>query len=176
MSVTEVAYSSLDYAFKYFNQHLFGGVLPDSCLITLQRKGDDGYFSPTKFKSRTDTAKAHEIALNPDKFDGKGDLEILALLVHQMCHFWEWEYCRASHQKAPARGYHSRRWANKMIRCGLMPTHTGRLRGKQTGTHMRQYPLDDGLFDRACRRLFSEGFMLYWESKEEKRIQDKDKK
>lgn len=167
MSVTETAYSSLDYAFQYFNTHLFDGALPDSCLLTLQRKGGDGYFSPDKFKSRTDTAKAHEIALNPDKFDGKGDVEILAVLVHQMCHLWEWMYYRATNQtKEPAKGYHSRRWANKMIHCGLMPSHTGRPRGKQTGTHVSQYILEDGLFDLACQRLFSENFKLHWESLE----------
>jgi hypothetical protein len=79
-------YASLDAAYKHFNRHLFGGLLP-SCIITLQRhKGAYGYFVAARMAELDDgeDRAVDEIALNPAGFEGRSPKEILSTLVHEM--------------------------------------------------------------------------------------------
>jgi hypothetical protein len=60
-------YASLDAAYKHFNRHLFGGLLP-SCIITLQRhKGAYGYFVAARMVELDDgeDRAVDEIAVDP---------------------------------------------------------------------------------------------------------------
>ena len=79
-------YASLDAAYKHFNRHLFGGLLP-SCILTLQRhKGAFGYFVPERMAELDDgeDQAVDEIALNPAAFEGRSPMDILSTLVHEM--------------------------------------------------------------------------------------------
>jgi predicted SprT family Zn-dependent metalloprotease len=164
--VTQSALSTLGYgkfqqAYDWFNEKLFDGTLP-SVLITLQRGGrTSGYFSYKRFSHRIGENSIHEIALNPAHFSNYSDTAILAILVHESCHAWQWV-----HGKPSRTGYHNHQWANKMKSVGLYPSSTGQPHGKETGQHMSHYIVLDDPFSRACRELIDSGFKLSWQSLE----------
>ena len=157
--LTGSAYITLEQAYEWFNSELFANALP-SCLITLQRHARSrGYFANDRFRSRAGDETAHELALNPDEFEGRNDKEILSTLVHEMCHCWQ-QVCGA-----PSRsGYHNREWAAQMVEVGLMPSDTGTAGGKQTGQRITHYIVPGGRFDRAADALLQDGFELSWQS------------
>ena len=167
MTITKTEYESLQQAYDFFNQELFGGKLP-SCLITFQRKKNVyGYYSPHRFKGRLNKgARTDEIALNPGLFEGHTDEEILSTLVHEMTHQYQRLYGN------PGRGrYHNREWATLMIERGLIPSRTGQPGGKQTGDQMDHYVKEGGNFQKACRKLLATGFTLNWQSVEDWHLQ-----
>ena len=109
--ITPAEYGAFQKAYDFFNAELFGGTLPH-VLVTLQRHAKArGYFSPKRFTGRTETAAAHELAMNPDSFTGRTDELILSTLTHEMAHVWQ-----QTHGKPPTRCYHDRQWAAKMKR------------------------------------------------------------
>jgi hypothetical protein len=82
--ITIAEYRGFQRAYDFFNTALFGAALPD-LLVTLQRKAKTrGYFSVDRFRARTNDATTHELALNPDAFDGRTDEEILSTLAHEI--------------------------------------------------------------------------------------------
>lgn len=160
MNTTTAEYSALDYAYDFYNTHLFDDCLPQ-CLITLQRKRRaNGYFSPDRFISRiVDGQTTDEIALNPDTYEERSDQDILSTLVHEMVHLWQSKFGKPSR-----RGYHNKEWAAKMESIGLMPTNTGEPDGKRTGERMTHFIITDGLFDFFTQQLLASGFQLTWQS------------
>jgi predicted SprT family Zn-dependent metalloprotease len=143
-------YASLDAAYKHFNRHLFGGLLP-SCIITLQRhKGAFGYFVAERMAELDDgeDRAVDEIALNPASFEGRSPKDILSTLVHEMAHLWQHHYGKPSRAR-----YHNAEWAAKMKAVGLIPSHTGEPGGRQTGQKMSHYIEEGGAYARAYTRL-----------------------
>lgn len=157
--LTAREYATIQEAYDYFNQTLFGGTLPQ-VLITLQRHGRAlGYFSPERFQSRDGIrSRVHEVALNPEGFRGESDENILAVLVHEQAHVWQKEYGKAGRGR-----YHNRQFAAKMHGIGLVPSATGKPGGAVTGDHMSHYILPEGPFIISCSR-FLERYRLTWES------------
>ena len=155
---THQAYTELQQAYDRFNHELFDGQLRP-CLITLQRKGARvmGYFSPTRFEQVDGIARTDEIAMNPMHFKHKGVIEVLQTLAHEMCHLWQAQLGTPSR-----RAYHNKQWAAKMIAIGLMPSDTGKPGGNTVGQHMADYPIPDGPFLAASKRLLAEGFKITW--------------
>lgn len=128
--------------------------------MTLQRHAKaKGYFSADRFEGRTNGAKAHELAMNPDIFTGRTDREILSTLAHEMVHVWQ-----QTHGKAPRRAYHDRQWAEKMKAVGLQPTTTGDAGGKETGQSVTHYIIEGGTYAQAYEKLAATGFQLSWQS------------
>ncbi len=154
---TEEAYAELQQCFDFYNAELFDGQLPH-CLITFQReKRTMGYFSQKRFVRMDGTAKADEIALNPEYFAVVPLIEVLQTVVHEMVHAWQF------HFGTPSRAcYHNAEWANKMEAIGLMPSETGAPGGKRTGQKMGDYPLPGGRFIRATQKLLATGFAISW--------------
>lgn len=158
--LTRQFYHTLTRAYVWFNGQLFHNELPP-CMITLQRHSNTrGYFATRRFASRQEEeTRTHELALNPDTFGGRSDLEILATLVHEMTHCWQEEF------GTPGRtGYHNSEWAEKMKAIGLIPSDTGEPGGKQTGTHMTHYIDPKGPFLRSANALLRAGLVLTWQS------------
>lgn len=153
-------YSSLDIAYDWFNERLFGGHLP-ACMITLHRKANAaGYYAHERWQSRfAKGEKTSEIALNPDAFIGRTDMEILSTLVHEMAHLWQFYFGEPSRN-----GYHNKSWGDKMESIGLMPSETGMPGGKKTGQKMTHYIILDGPFNVACKDLLDTGWSFFWES------------
>jgi len=60
--------------------------------------------------------------------------------VHEMVHLWQ-----HMHGKPGARGYHNKEWAAKMKAIGLQPSNNGMVGGKETGQHMMDYIIPDGV-------------------------------
>jgi predicted SprT family Zn-dependent metalloprotease len=139
LSITE--YATLDGAYKHFNDHLFGGGLPEVFITLNRKKGCNGYHHNDKFISKEGDARVSEISLNPDTF-GRDDIEILSTLVHEMAHLWQYKFSKPSRP-----GYHDKDWAKKMEEVGLMPSATGEEGGKKTGQKMTHYTIEGGAFE-----------------------------
>lgn len=153
---TPQTYGELQYAFSFFNTHLFEGRLP-ACLITLQRKGrTKGYFSPERFTNAAGE-RVHEIALNPQYFAATPIEVVLSTLAHEMVHEWQYEYGQPGR-----RGYHNRQWAERMKLSGLIPSASGQPGGRETGERMTHYLAEGGLYLQVCQALLSEAFRLTW--------------
>lgn len=159
-SITQTEYLSLDAAYQFFNSHLFGGILP-TCMLTLNRHPNArGYFSANRFNHREQQEQhTDEIALNPDNFLQRTDIEILSTLVHEQVHLWQHHFGKVS-----ANRYHNKEWANKMENIGLMPSATGQPGGKRTGSKVTHYILPNGLFEQVAQQLLSSGFKISWQS------------
>jgi hypothetical protein len=98
-------------------------------LITLNRHpAARGYFSADRFNHRNSDQTRDEIALNPDTFIDRTDLEILSTLVREQVHLWQHHFGQASRNR-----YHNTEWATKIEAIGLMPSDTGKPGGKRTG-------------------------------------------
>ncbi|MEO0681822.1 MAG: SprT-like domain-containing protein [Pseudomonadota bacterium] len=154
---TRETYDALQQAYEHFNWALFDQRLPN-CLITLQRRGRGfGFFAAGRLR-RGDGARADEIALNPARFRGQGDLATLAVLAHEMVHLWQ------HHFGAPGRArYHNAEWALQMRRIGLQPSHDGTPDGRSTGDVMHHLIVANGPFEAAARDLIARGFEIVWQ-------------
>ena len=83
---TQRTYKTLDDAYRFFNQRLFGGKLP-GCLITMQRSRTAyGYFAGGRFGTMDGREITDEIALNPSHFRSRTTEQSLSTLVHEMAH------------------------------------------------------------------------------------------
>lgn len=152
---TVLAYGHLVAAYGFFNEHLFGGSLP-GCLITMQRKKNArGFFHGSRFGSRDQTEITDEIALNPATFSIRDDKGILSTLVHEMAHLWQHHF-----GNPPSTSYHNREWAAKMVELGLIPSHTGKSGGRQTGRRVTHFIQPGGAFDSACDTLLRSGVLV----------------
>jgi hypothetical protein len=158
--ITLAEYGGFQKAYDFFNVALFDAALPD-LLVTLQRKANTrGYFSPDRFSARDNDHTVHELALNPDTFEGRSDEEIFSTLVHEMVHAWqEW------FGHPPAGCYHNKGWAAKMEALGLMPTDSGMPGGKRTGQRVTHYIIPKGRYAAAYAKLKQQGYQLGWQSR-----------
>jgi SprT-like family len=157
---TTKEYNAFQHAYDVYNDQLFNGTLPD-VMVTLQRHPRArGYFHAQKFGHRKDTHRLHELALNPDTFDGRSDEDILSTLAHEMCHVWQ-----ETHGTPPRRCYHDKEFAAKMKAIGLHPSHTGEPGGKETGQNMTHYIVAGGPFATVTAQLLSKGYTLQWQSR-----------
>lgn len=87
---SEAEAKALQTAFDFMNQRLFDGCLPSVMILLHRHRGAKGFFRPESFEGREDQGfKLHEIAMNPDCFVGRSDMEILSTLVHEQCHLWQ---------------------------------------------------------------------------------------
>jgi len=72
-----------------------------------------------------------------------------------MAHLWQ------AHFGKPGRtSYHNKQWAGMMEAIGLIPSDTGAPGGKQTGQKVSHYIAGGGPFDKACRALIEQGFVV----------------
>lgn len=159
MAITAQQYGDFDRAYKFLNDALFGGKLPD-CFITINSQANsEGYFAHNAFINSADSTKTDEISLNYRSFMVKSTEYVLSTLVHEMCHQWQFHF-----GKPPRRCYHNKEWADKMESVGLMPSSTGAPGGKRTGQAMSDYIIDGGRFQREARSLIAGGFKIRWAS------------
>ena len=146
--------------YDYYNDQLFKGGLP-FCLLILSRNMEKvcGHFSKDRWQDREGNS-THEINLNPVYMATATDKNICQTLVHEMVHLWQHEFGKPSRA-----GYHNKEWAAKMKEVGLMPSHTGKKGGKQTGQQMDDYPIAGGIFEKAFEKM-PKDILLPFKSKE----------
>ncbi len=146
----------LKTAFDFFNDNLFDGVLPE-CVITLQRKrGARGYFWAEQWVRDGDDEPAHEIAINPETFEGRTTKDILSTLVHEMVHMQQ--QCFGT---PGANGYHNQEWALLMSHVGLTARSVDDP-SKQIGTKVTHDIDRGGRFDNVCDLLLQSGLEIVW--------------
>ncbi len=159
MTITTTLYKSLDDAYAYFNEKLFDGKLPE-CIITLQRSPRTlGYYHHNKFRGRNGEGELSELALNPDGFYERDDVDILSTLLHEMCHVYQYTL-----PDPPRKGYHDREFSEIMFERGLQTSSTGTFGGKTTGQSMSHYIIDGGRFEIVCGAFLLGGSKLVWNS------------
>lgn len=155
-SPTRESYDELEKAYNFFNDRLFSGQLPP-VLFTYQRnKRTYGYFTPERF-GRTGGDHSHELAMNPVFFVLQPVEIILANLVHNMVHCWQYE-----HGKPGCQGYHNREFAERMKHIGLFPSDTNEPGGKTTGDKMGHYIIPGGAFITAAKDLLASAWAITW--------------
>jgi len=155
---TSAIYQQLKIPFIYFNKTLFNDELPD-CVLTLTHnsKRTLGYFRPYGFKHKGGKF-TDEIAMNPRIFLCDDLSYVLSIIVHEMTHMWKQHFGK----KRCKGGYHCKEWGAKMDLLGLPPSNTGKPGGRRTGYQMMHYIEKDGVFDKACQSLLSQGFAMNW--------------
>lgn len=113
-------YAMLQAAYDFFNAKFFDSRLPKVFFtIDWHNKKSNGYFCPHKLVNKEDAeakAKASVIALNPD-YLARDVYEVLATLVHEMCHVWEFEEFIKDPYKLTS--YHSKRFEKRLSECNL---------------------------------------------------------
>lgn len=139
-SPTQETYNGLEEAFRFYNEQLFEGKLPEVFFTIHRKRKAHGYFWAEQFNHREDGHRLHEIALNPESM-GRTMEEIMGTLVHEMCHLWQQEF-----GKAPKRVYHDKQFAEQMEKVGLICSANGQPGGKKTGRNMTHYVDEHGPF------------------------------
>lgn len=145
---TEQQFNALNRAYKYFNRKLFNNQLP-GCILNFSRlRGTHGFMAPERWKRVGEKEfGTHEISLTPTTLY-RTPIEIFSTLVHEMAHLWQWEFGNPSRN-----GYHNKEWATKMKEVGLIPSSTGKPRGKQTGQAMTHYIAKGGEYEVAFHKM-----------------------
>jgi hypothetical protein len=135
-------YAMLQSAYDFFNAKFFDSRLPKVFFtIDWHNKKSNGYFCPHKLVNKEDAeakAKASVIALNPD-YLARDVYEVLATLVHEMCHVWEFEEFIKDPYKLTS--YHSKRFEKKLSECNLKAV----INNKSRSSCSTVIP-DDGIF------------------------------
>jgi predicted SprT family Zn-dependent metalloprotease len=135
-------YAMLQSAYDFFNAKFFDSRLPKVFFtIDWHNKKSNGYFCPHKLVNKEDTetkSTASVIALNPDHL-AREVYEILATLVHEMCHVWEFEEFIKDPYKLTS--YHSKRFEKKLSECNLKAV----INNKSRSSCSTVIP-DDGIF------------------------------
>lgn len=151
METTTKLYNAISEAYKYFNQEFFSNQLPEVVLTLQKRSNYYGYFCFKGYFSRDGKRMADEIALNPNTFQELEDIEILAVLAHEMVHCWQLHFGNPSR-----RNYHNKEFAMKMNQIGL---HS------ETGQKISHSIIEGGDFERVANDLIkNKGFKIPWEA------------
>ena len=148
--------NSLNKAYRYFNDALFDGELPD-CILTIARKNNThGYFSPNRWRKLGENGHTtHEIALTATTLY-REPLLVFSTLVHEQVHLWQQEFGKPSRN-----GYHNKEWGRKMESIGLMPSNTGKPNGKKTGQQMTHYIIEGGAYETAFKEMPNEYLLAF---------------
>ena len=145
---------ALQEAYDFLNLALFDGSLKP-CILTLSGRSKDGYFAPDRWVDEAGR-KVHEIGLNPLLLSKPEIHDVMATLVHNMTHQWQWEQGETIDRRKTYSGYHNKEWAMKLSSLGLMPSDTGKEDGKATGFVMSQYVVTGGEFSQALLHMQDE--------------------
>lgn len=146
--ITKQQFTTLNDLFDYYNNELFDNDL-GSCLVNMSRhRGAHGFFAPKRWTNNEEKV-VHEISLNPDTMN-RADIDWHSTLVHEMVHLWQQLTGNTSR-----RGYHCKKFADKMDSIGLIASSTGRPGGKRTGQNMTHYIQEGGLFEKAFKKISS---------------------
>lgn len=157
---TSAIYGAIEHAYDFFNQTLFGGILPGALITLRADRRSLSFFNHERFASE-DGRFVDEIALNSGYF-GIWPVECtLSALAHEMCH-QSMHYRHNVNASSTKPGYHSKEWADQMIGIGLFPSATGRPGGKTTGEGISHYIIVGGDFQKACAALKQSDFALHW--------------
>ena len=134
----------LNKFYDYFNMVLFNNEL-SPCMVRFEkerkyggvyRHSDSGIWYK---KEKGKTVTIPEITLNHKTLVGLKKDDILAILVHEMCHHWEHTVYKNVSNREVKSGYHSVEFAQKMESVGLVCSATGLPDGKKTGRSMSHY-------------------------------------
>lgn len=152
-------FAAFQQAYCYFNRTLFQDSL-QPCILILSGRSKTGYFVPNRWVDDNEQ-KVHEIGLNPLLLDTTELQDVMAVLVHNMVHQWQWEQGHQVDRTKPFTGYHNKEWAMKMASLGLAPSDTGEADGKATGFVMSQYVVEGGDFSDAFAAMPPDTLLPY---------------
>lgn len=147
-------YDFLYEIYDYYNRELFEGQLPYVVITLEEREKVRGYFSPSRF---TDSRKnIGQLCINPQYFIPGNEERVYSTIVHEMCHI-----LMKMKGEDVVKGYHSVKWAEQMMRIGLIPTSDGTEKGKKTGFSVTHLIEKEGLFSVKTKELIEKRKMLF---------------
>ena len=158
-----MVYKELNAIFEKFNdmfeENLGNKLDIDDMVFTLQRKNKViGALTYNSFED-TDGNFKHEISLNPEYFTVKPKIEILRVFCQELLKLYRIYYGDEETLKID---FYDADWGAYMMVVGLMPSHTGKPDGKDTGKKMSSYILPDGPFLKLCNELAEDGLLIDW--------------
>lgn len=165
-------YGALSDAFDAFNRALFDGRLEPVVFVFSRKPGSLGSFQPGAWQQRKGPGiaapetrhLAPQITLNPDFLVTHGEMDVLAILVHQQVHQLQHQGGKPSRTVST---YHNAEWAAMAEAIGLEPTATGRAGGPRTGQKMEHLIVPGGRFEKAALALLESGWDFQWEARPE---------
>lgn len=163
MKPTKEQFIAYQKMYDYFNDNLFGSLLP-GVMLNFSREGRNtaGFVAPIKWIQGKNFI--HELSITPTILS-KSRKYVIQTLVHEMCHIWQIEF------GSPSRlGYHNKEWADKMESLGLMPSNTGKQGGKRTGQKMSDYLIEGGKTNYYFKKMPENYWFPITESDPNKRI------
>lgn len=146
---TEALFGYLSLAVDFFNKRHWDGTLPPVALNAQRNPRALGFYHQNIFarmESGVFVGKADELSMNPQHMATRTPKEVIATLVHELCHHWQAHFGKQN----PSRAYHNKEWGVEMKRVGLYPSSTGQEGGKETGQYISHYIVPGGPFDVAC--------------------------
>lgn len=170
--MTKSLHANLEAAYQHFNLTLFDGRLPECMLLVHRKKNARGYFWANQWSNTVTREGRHEIAMNPDTFEGRSVKDVLSTLVHEMVHLDQ-----QVNGTPGKRGYHNKEWVDMMMGVGLLayavkedkPVWNGscfdRTPKCQTGTRVSHVVIPGSFFDASCDTLISTGVTIEWLAK-----------
>lgn len=144
MQPNDMADSTAQAAYDYFNTALFDDLLPP-CEVSFEAAPDGqlGFAAPAARGSA-----ANRIWLHLSFFSAVPATQAMQWLVHEMIHLWQFHYGRPAPDRA-----HNAEFAAKSISVGLMPSSTGGPGGQRVGEQVIDYAIRGGRFERAVPRV-----------------------
>lgn len=161
-SLSGQLHDDFQFAFNWFNDHLFEGKLAKPFWVTIRKRNVLAHFSAKRWASRTENSGnepvvVDEMGINPDYMLLRDVEDFLSSIVHEMMHQWQEYYG----EDKPRTNYHNKEWSDAMEAIGLIPSSTGAEGGRKTGQKMDHY-IVDGKFRDACKVLLANGYALRW--------------
>jgi hypothetical protein len=145
---------TFEAVYQFLNKRLFDNQLGE-CVITLNCDGvRKAIFVKNSFQEQDGPEIHDEIALNPNLFANRTDIEILSTLAHEMVHKWQHDYGKPGKD-----AYHNKEWAKKMKRIGLKPFNIINP-DRETGPVCAHRIMEEGLFAQAYQELAAKGIQL----------------
>jgi len=169
--------TELDKAFAYLNERLFDNKVEPCVVVVSKLKRSWGHFWHSQFARRLDLRnRLHEIGIDFTRIgnEGKGDIDVLSTIAHEMAHALVYQIDKAEAAEAAAakvggefkpKTYHCGVWAALMDKIGLTPIaigSNGQPTGKKTGQNATHEIVKGGPFEVVSKELLATGFKFNW--------------
>lgn len=161
-SVTAAVFEDLIECFDCANKKHFGGALSQPVMSFTRHPKVKCCFLPKRYQ-RLDGVTVHGFMVNSDYCLSVGDKKTMHLVGFLMVQQARQKFGPVNKKgKYGTPGYVDAWCKQRLLEIGLIPTHDGTLKGKQTGYGLSVLAEDGGFFDLMCREMLVGGFRIRW--------------
>ena len=166
MNVIGIALNELYRVFGILNNDKFDGSLTEPVITIQKTKGATlGHFTVDKTwkdknDEKSDESSFYEINIDPRWFNSRTSAEIVETLLHEMCHYWNYEHGVQDCSRGGT--YHNKRFKEAAEARGLIITHSERYGWSHTesGDALLDFVLEYGLTDILLNRNEYSGLQI----------------